>query len=372
MKHISAIICALLMLALSSCEKKYPEGDLREGISRVAEYLYESEYYDYSPSAALRLMERSDLFPGACTAVRNGQFVGRNFDWLFDNSAEMIIRVPHSEEHYASIGIAGGIPTFTAQLVESGDDSEFYDALPYVTLDGINEHGVFCCTNMLPSDDVIPTDNTLPGADSLCMLMIPRYVLDHAASAEEAVRLLKSVNITSCKANGIEAHFMVADSSSTYILEWIDGQLHTAADTFHILTNFYMLQPMTPHSMGIERYQLAEQYYESADNLAGMTKLMHTLRQSRMYDKSTHPFWYSEYNGDWTEYGLGNLTIESLPADYDKVIRNDLRNYRKQKRDYRLDIWHTKHTAIYDLSSLSVLFYVQEDYGHYYEYSVVE
>lgn len=370
MKRILPILM-LASLILTGCEDKYPSGsELREGVTRATEYLYESTCYDYSPAPALRLMERDDLLPGACTAVRNGQFVGRNFDWLYDQSVEFVIRVPHTEEHYASVGIAGGIPTFTAQVVESGAESEFYDALPYVTLDGINEHGVFCCINMLPTGDAPMTDNTHPGADSLGMLMVPRYVLDHAATADEAVSLLSEANIIRCKAIDLEAHFMIADSTSTYIVEWIDGRLHAEKDSFCILTNFYLLQPMTPHSMGIERYDLARRNYATAGDLPGMTKLMHSLRQSRMYDKHTSPFWYSEYNGDWTEYGLGDLTIESVPDDYAKVIKGDLRRYRRNKRDYRLDIWHTKHTAIYDFSARKVLFYVQEKYDRYFEYSV--
>jgi len=363
-------ILLILSLCLISCEKKYPTDDnLREGVTRVADYLYDSLYYDYSPAPALRLTQQADLLSGACTAIHNGQYVGRNFDWYFDTSVEFIIRTPHTEDRYASVGIAGGIPTFTAQVVEKGEESPFYDALPYITLDGINENGVFCCINMLPALDVTPTDNTLPGADSLSFLMVPRYVLDHAASAAEAVDLLRRVNIVSTKALELEAHFMIADSTSTYIVEWINGQLQTT-DTIHILTNFYLLQPMTLHSMGIERYNLADEHYGKTADLAGMTKVMHMLRQSRMYDRSVSPFWYSEYNGDWTQYGLGDLTIESLPEDYEKCIKNDIRNYRKHTRDIKLDIWHTKHTAIYDLSSCSVLYYVQEDYSKYFEYKV--
>ncbi|MBQ0034257.1 MAG: linear amide C-N hydrolase [Bacteroidales bacterium] len=368
-KFLTIVVAAFMLLA---CDFKYPYGnELREGVTRVADFLYETTVYDYSPAPALRLMEDPALLAGACSAIRNGNCFGRNFDWYFDQSVEFIVRVPHAEGRYASVGIAGGIVNFTSAVVESAAESPYYDALPYITLDGINENGVCCCINIVPSD--LPhTDNCCPGGDSLTMLMVPRYVLDRAASASEAVELLGKANIVSLKATDLEAHFMIADPEATYIVEWIDGRMTAVRDSFFVMTNFYQLREMTPHSMGLERYDLARQYYATAADEAGMIKLLHSLRQSRMYDRSVSPFWYSEYNGNWTEFGLPDLTIASEMADYEKVIRGDIRRYHQGKRDYKQDIWHTKHTAIYDLDSCSLRLFVQEDYAHPFEFKVEE
>ena len=52
------------------------------------------------------------------------------------------------------------------------------------------------------------------------MLLVPRYVLDHASSAEEAVNMIKNdLSIYGDCAGKAYLHYMICDAQETYIVE---------------------------------------------------------------------------------------------------------------------------------------------------------
>ena len=123
---------------------------------KLAPYLYEMEYSQYSPEATLAIIEDTDQLTAgaACSVVRNGQIIGRNLDFFYDEMAEIIVRVPAAPGRYASIGVSSCNPNLTANVIDSGQNTPYYEAVPYFVTDGVNEKGVYASINMAPTGDL--------------------------------------------------------------------------------------------------------------------------------------------------------------------------------------------------------------------------
>ncbi|MBQ3458923.1 MAG: hypothetical protein IJG30_08190, partial [Synergistaceae bacterium] len=104
---------------------------------KLADYLYYMEYTDY----AVDLTTGEQVKTGfACSAVRNGNFYGRNLDLDYADVPEFVIKVAAKEGRYASIGLAA-ILTLKSNQVDKVSEAELL-AMPNLTFDGINENGV--------------------------------------------------------------------------------------------------------------------------------------------------------------------------------------------------------------------------------------
>lgn len=345
---------------------------------------------------------------GACTAVRVDDYVGRNFDFFYNECATFVVRMPRSNGRYASIGVAGQINALTNELATAGEYNDGYDILPFFTFDGVNEYGVFCENNLTNSEDIKKrTIGTLPKQSrevEISMPMIPRFVLDHFKTAAEAVAYLRDhcfIYAPMTDKLNYECHFMIADKDQTSIIEFVDNKFveHTVLreDNEHmtgIMTNFYNTEaeyysdgtinsacfdkPTLKHAAGVERYNLcANRINENIDswNYYKTRDLMQDLRYTHFYSTSKigvgDPFWYSEYAADYGDK-FGDLTTKDAvgPDAEDKFA--DVVEYAGQlylekdkcgKRDDR--VWHTVHSSIYDLETGSLYITSQEDNVEY-------
>ena len=70
---------------------------------KLADYLYYMEYTDYVPNLTTGEQVKTGF---ACSAVRNGNFYGRNLDLDYCDVPEFVIKVAAKEGRYASIGVA--------------------------------------------------------------------------------------------------------------------------------------------------------------------------------------------------------------------------------------------------------------------------
>lgn len=51
----------------------------------------------------------TNLSSGACSAVKVGNYFGRNFDFIAGDAAEIIVRTTSKKNRYATIGMTGGM-----------------------------------------------------------------------------------------------------------------------------------------------------------------------------------------------------------------------------------------------------------------------
>ena len=352
-------------------------------------YLYYMEYADYAPD--LTTGEHVKL-GFACSAVRNGNFYGRNLDLDYADVPEFVIKIAanEAEGRYASIGLAA-ILTLKSNEVDKVTEADLL-ALPNITFDGINENGVAMNCNVAPAIDLdfATLRSTNYGKPRIHAVSVVRYVLDHAESAAHGVELLKNMDIYGGYGSwGL--HWMLSDEKETYIIECIDGELVVRNDTDNIMTNFYVnygsyskyaaqaaqkgqtvagrtyedFPVLTPHACGVERYAvLKEHYAEGGQSAEGMARLMERVKYTQTYEADTKPFWY-------TEYCFGDVTIASAPMDFKPMIQACMDTYKLHDRNIQPhNYWITWHTAVYDLANKTLRLNIQEDYSKHYDFKL--
>lgn len=364
------MIPTLGLLTLAGCNKERDASSIHTNPEKVADYLYLITYDDYDEASMTDFANTlsSTAMGGACSVVRNGNYVGRNFDYYYCNMAEHVIRVNAAPGRYASIGIASGLVDFTPEMAENRPQSRLYDLLPYFTMDGVNERGLYCSINIAPTGDLGHTTGTNPGKHLLYSPMVVRYLLDNAASADEAIALLEECNIVSPPILG-ELHFFIADSTKSLVVETINNKLCYGAPKDEIMTNFYLLHDgYTPNAMGIERYDLLKRLYPLSASFDGTCALMDSVRYSRMYDLSLTPYWYSEsYGGDW--HGV-HIDINTPLSDWEDYLEVAVRKYENRTRSFMEFIWITIHTSVYDMQKRSLRVFTQEEFDHPYDFAL--
>ena len=385
-KTFRFLLAALMAFSFAACVSAAQAAPFTAP-EKLADYLYYMEYNDYKADLATGEQVKTGF---ACSAVRNGNFYGRNLDLDYADVPEFVIKVAAKEGRYASIGLAA-ILTLKSSEVDSVPEAQLL-AMPNLTFDGINENGVAMNCNVVPAPDLdfATLLSTNYGKPRIHAVSVVRYVLDHATSAAHGVELLKNMDIYGGYGSwGL--HWMLSDEKETYIIECIDGELVARNDTDNIMTNFYVnyapntlyakhiaktgqtvagknyegFPILTPHACGVERYAvLKEHYAEGAESAEGMARLMERVKYTQTYEAATEPFWY-------TEYMEGNLTIANVPMDYKAVIQSDMDTYKLHDRNIQPNnFWQTWHTAVYDLANRTLRLNIQEDYSKHYDFKL--
>lgn len=301
--------------------------------------------------------------------MRSGNFYGRNYDWTYDNAAHFVIRTAASQGGYSSVGVAGSIPSLTNDLVESRRLAQAYRILPFMTIDGINEKGVCCNVNVVPTEDMGITTGTNPDGKELCVIALPRYILDYCDSADDAIEKILGLNIYAPRSDRFsqELQLMIADSTKTYVVEFINNtvEVFDVTNTKPYITNFYIkgaefnqdgtvdVSSLTTYAMGIERYNIITDGINDADDLDGMTILMTSLNYSQTYSLDVSPLWVSEYVG-------GNRKITDPYESFVPLVERYHEYWENRSRDDG-KMWHTVHTSVYDLQNKKLYLLSQEE-----------
>lgn len=324
---------------------------------KVGYYLYEITYSQYDYSDGYEYMKRYQHIP-SCSAIRKNNYVGRNLDWKFDEHPNFVIRTKAINGRHATIGVAFAGDGFTDDAANSGVELPEYKYLPFKMSDIINDCGVYCNMNVVPAGDKGYTTGTHEGKQDLCQLMIPRFVCDYASSAKEALELLNNMNIFApLNLIGEECHLLLCDEQDTYIIEFVQNNMvvYSNTDSFYdpipndkaIITNFYLdgwngecktvyggysedevrETGLTDHAGGIERYQHIIDGYENLHTIKDMEELMKSIKYTLSYHKDTDPFWFSEFIGDYSEAGFGNLTIYNNQEDFKDIVEYCIEKY---------------------------------------------
>lgn len=361
---------------------------------RITDYLYFMEYdrnqLNYQLADKYFRNREADLPPFGCSAVRNGDFFGRNLDWTYSDQAEFVVRVKGNGYHHGSIGVAGGFAPLTEDFVILNDRSPYYKVLPFQMYDGVNDCGVTVTMNVVPTDHGFNTSTPWrEKIHSISSLMLIRFILDTFASAEVACNYIRDyVEVRfpeSMHDMGYETHYMIADQTSTYILEFVGKRAEIIdASKKPYMTNFYILNTrfnqdgyvftpanqiggfnamtynnITPKGSGLERYNLIVKDYELGWSKSGMRGLLDELRYTRAYPSAPlGSCWYTEF------VGARGLTCSSDPTDFLPVMAIADGYYRERTRtDGRT--WQTTHSAVYDISNRTLSLCVQEEPTQY-------
>lgn len=365
MKNFSLLILALMVL-FASCQKK--SEDTTPQLTKVADYLYEitvDEYSDTIPNGMIGAAT-ADF---ACSAVRNGNYYGRNLDFFISEVAEIVLHTPAREGRHASVGVSR-LFQYTGEQLEAGLKPEEVGLIPWSMFDGINDAGLFCNMNVVPcSDGGLANTGTNPGKPDVYSVFLIRALLDNCATVEEAIAYINGHNLMSQPMGGFNLHFMIGDPNSNIVLEFIDNKAVITEQ--NIMTNFYvsLLPEYTPHADGIERYNILKEHFdEGGESMQGMWNLLRRVRYSQAYDPETKPFWRSEFSTD-----------VPLDAPLDSVfahpgIQRDMHNFQHymETGEYtpEMHLWYTEHNSTYDIAGRKLWVTIHEDYDHHYEFEL--
>ena len=365
----------------------------------IKDYLYEIYYskldYDNAKEYYLKNQE-TDSVNSACSSIRKGNFVGRNYDWIYNEDAEFIVKTYHKDGRFANISI-GNMKGLTDEFVKSKEPSELYKILPFHVVDGINEYGLTVTVNVVPMDKT-PTVETVPTVekrDTLCTSMLPRYCLDYFKTASECVEYLEKYIALyvpkSLQEMHYESHFLIADSENTYLVELINNRLvvvdmnddsGTSLSGKPYLTNFYLsdvfinadgsvytpctqdeihnaktINNITDNGCGLERYNIMASAYENIESKEDIRELLDNLKYTNAYTQ-TSDFWFTEF------VGINNLNVASQPSEFSTVVSNIKTMFNNRSRDEtnpNYGTWQTTHSSIYDIDEKSLDLIVQED-----------
>ena len=300
-----------------------------DGAARMLpKYLWCMDFDDsYTNDAAWYYAQPQDY--GSCSAVRDGGFLYRNLDWKFSDAADVVVRMSAGPGRFASVGVANCGTNLTEETVASGKPSRYFKCLPGRTVDGVNENGVCVEVNVVGGDPADRWDN--PDGD-IHPLAAVRWVLDNATSAGMAASNLAS-RIAFPPVWSQNFHWMVADSSQTWIVE--NGECSNVTGRA-VMTNFPLL-PTPTYGPGWERYMLLQ------DSFANITNAWFT----RAYSHETE--WVSEFHG----------TTEMDDAKELWNNGNGKESHRGQ-HDGNVWWWQTVHTSTYDLTNRTLRICVQE------------
>lgn len=363
----------------------------KDRLYKINDYLYCINYDTIDYEVGNKFMKELSKYGGKCSSVRCGNYHGRNYDWLYDNSVEVIVRVSGNDSRYKSIGVCSTVTGVTKDNVEQKVDLKTYGAIPFMIVDGINEKGVCCNINVVPKGDKGITKGTHPEYNtSVCELMLPRYILDNYASAREAIEELDKINIYAPKLDNFhyEVHLMVSDATESYIVEFIENELvvhkvYGDNPTYPaIMTNFYVtdvttdseglvtinrngednVSGITPNGSGLERHNIAANWLKTTTAEGDIYDLMaNQLKYTHTYTNEGQDVWYTELVGSPIAKGSKELTTCSSPIEDYSYSLSVTRDWYQHKDRNNPNIWQTVHTSIYDLNDKSLVLINQED-----------
>lgn len=387
MKKSILLSSALLsLISLASCSNKTYYHDL----NKLVNYMHTVVFDDYPEDLAPTDVDPVIPDP-SCSTICNANLFGRNLDYFYSEIPSFLVKMNASEKRYASLGITYNVKMSDDDVVvierNNIRNANEINIIPNRMVDGINENGVACCLNTCSLEDLPQgtVTGTNPGKPRLYAYSVCRYVLDHAQSAKDAIKLLEDRDIYIIGKEATSLHYMIADKDETYVVEMFDNKLvcRKKENGERIMTNSYL--NLTPEQIkatyeegytgdmtypnyahGVERYEHLKENYSKSNTVETMRNTLKEIRFSSMYphcdvfpvepinpteDYSQTQIAKGEYLG-WEELYLGTRMV--------------LENHR---RDLGIlyDTWITTHSVIYDLDNKKADVIIQEDYSRSFE-----
>lgn len=349
----------------------------------LSDWLYQLDFDDIYEAFGSEWRREHFVDAGACTSIFNTKIFGRNYDWKYSDEAVFVVRTPRRGDKYASVGVASLGSYLTRTMVDGGEYTNIYKALPTMLQDGVNEKGLCASIHVVksnPDKDDGWTGTTLDAFGAV------RYVLDHFDNAEDAADwIAENVYIPTKfkEATGYSVQFLLANNQSMgYVVQDgtirqhpymvvpltnfrlfdVDGQLHTSRSEVAVYD---------PYGQGIERMRIILSSNEDTSTVQGMRNVLNAVNFTKAYNTEATTPWISEF----VDEELG-LSLSSPDEDFE-----DVRNIAKfafdgrdrfhpthveyKGEEYDVETWQTVHSSIYDLVAKTLRIIVQEGTEEY-------
>jgi hypothetical protein len=233
---------------------------------------------------------------------------GRNYDWEYSPALLLFTRPSKGYASVSMIDIA--FLGFSKQQAAMLDKMPLEKRLallqaPFLPFDGMNDQGLVVGMAAVPPGNV-PDDPKKPTVGSLGVI---REMLDHAASVDEAVKILQSYNIDFT--GGPPVHYLIADAHQhAALVEFYSGKVFVIENEskWHAATNFLVAQAGEDPKGWCSRYDLITKQLSEGDAFSKQDAL--ALLES-----------VSQSNTQWSMvYDYSHLTVQAaMNHDYNKV-----------------------------------------------------
>lgn len=286
-----------------------------------------SEKYDYYSN-------------GGCSAVckvcNNETIVGRNMDLSLSNKAAYIIKTS-PKGFFKTVGVCyfnkfgDNVETIEKSRVLSVNSFKY---APFLCTDILNEKGFYIEVNMR-STELDKNGKSKFGCNGtnskakirICETMLPRYLADKVSEVDEALNLLKELNIYSPNGNGLDWNlcFLVADASGKHgIIEIAQNKI--VFTEYHAQTNFYLAEEFSKieeFKAGIGRMNYINEHLKEVKDEKSMFNLINSVSYFQMYKDNCKFDPRSELVGDkpgWTSsFLLDDKNKEIVDARFNQI-----------------------------------------------------
>lgn len=241
---------------------------------------------------------------------KNSHIWGRNFDW--GGSVPIIVKST-PKDGYSSISTCDfqNITDSPEALPNNIIRKMLAIAALYVPMDGVNEAGLCVADLEVNEGGMKDIDTEKP---DLTVTTAIRLLLNHAATVEEAINLLRKYDIHA--SGGISHHLAISDASgASASLEFIDGEV-VEVDT-NCITNFNLANGDTSAGGGSsqERYELLCSIYKEKNGILSNEEVKSALSQVAKTEGKWQTQWSVIYNQDTLEadyYFKGNYSQNAI------------------------------------------------------------
>ncbi len=198
--------------------------------------------------------------------------VGRNYDFRHERSVLLLkTQVPGQKKTFGMAN-ARFLDYKPGQLSDGVTDLSAAVLFPLLTVDGMNEDGVFISVLVVPHAGTKQHTGKKPVLSTVAM----RAVLDRTKTVSEAVKLFSSYDLQ-IPGEHRDFHFLVADrTGDSAVLEYHGGTL-SVIET-NAVTNFYLDPSAGGMGEGKERYEVIRSLLEYRSGILERQDMMDILR----------------------------------------------------------------------------------------------
>lgn len=379
---IVMVILIIMLLIGISCVRsgihkttKVFDGVLDAGTYTTIDYSYEDKLNK----------DRFDNWSG-CTAIAknigDNTIIGRNMDMTISDKAAYIYKT-NIKGKYKTLNLAYTHRDYSPDYKDAlnGLDEDFYNYLPFISDDVLNEKGLYIEVNMrLGEGDKFSCSGTNPGAEErVYMFSLPIFIGLNAANIDEALDYVKTLDVYSMDGYW-NYSFLIADATGRYgVLEFSDNK-YWWNEGQNAQANFYVTEELSAKNelkAGVGRYNYVREHIDEVNSKEDMFSLMNDIRYSQAYTDSakfdvrsefvdTQAICGYENDKSWTydyitedEEGKAKLAscLDVIQKVYPFATRDELK---------AVEAWESSFTEVIDIKNREIRVRFFEDNNKIY------
>lgn len=317
---------------------------------------------------------------GGCTAIAknigDNTIIGRNMDLTVSDKSAYVFKT-NIKGKYKTLNLAYTYRDYAPDYADAinGLEDKFYNILPFISDDVLNEKGLYIEVNMRNGEeDKFSCSGTNPDSnEKVYMFSLPIYIGLNCSTVEEALEYVKSLNIYSKKGYWNYA-FMIADSTGRHgILEFAQNKI-LWNEGENAQANFYINEEMSKINelkAGVGRYNYVKEHIDEVNNKEDMFNLMDKVKYSGTYVNNPNFDVRSEFVGvkeNWTYDYVMDEANQNEINEYLNKIRQFIETATREDKK-KMEAWESSFTEVIDIKERTIKVRFFEDENKIYTLS---